>query len=383
MYHYQTPLVTDKLICLFQQKYFFLNSTKFEYNNTLLSMAQSQQPCSPYHQSGILSTSKFPTSPQGKDIPTRLQQQQWSPLSKVKGTLGKELPENLKCLMGNNVLITDIDTAVKHLAHRNYPESFDKNGNKCGPIQICIPDIYLLDKTGAKFVQTDKISAEVDCKQFGNLLNFVDELGNLGEAAAVKQKKYIGIDEFVELELPSDQIMNQPGPNKLRDMRTAHAGDLVEKEFYNKIRQILKDGNEEFAIFHSHELFKFNLNDRLNTFAEKDFIIVNYTHRYICGVEVKRSLSEVTISKTGRQSEGTIAKTAKQLHGTKSNLQSWFGSELSNTWNIFSLVYCHQIDLIDPQNNPICHNCKPHIITGMYNTVFNITFANNVCIKKY
>ena len=328
-------------------------------------MAQSQQlPCFPYHQNGILYNAKFPTSPRGKNIPTRLQQQQWSSLSKVKGTLGKELPENLKCLMGNNVTITGIASAVQHLSHRNYPESFDQQGNKCGPIQICIPDIYILDKTGAQFVQTDKKSVEVDCQQFGNLLNFGDELGNLGEATAIKQKTNIGNDEYVELELPSDQIINQPGSNKLRDMRNAHDGDLIEKEFFNKIRQILKGANEEFALFHSHELFEFNLNDRLNRFAEKDFIIVNYTYRYICGVEVKRNLSEVTISKSGR-SDGTIGKTARQLQGTKSSLHSWFGSELSNNWNFFCMVYCHQVDLVDPQNNPICYKCLPHVIIGM------------------
>ena len=147
-------------------------------------MAQSQ-PCFPYHQNGILSIVKFATGIQGQDIQTRLQQQQWLPLSKVKGTLGKDLPENLKCLMGNNVTITDIDKAVQHLSHRNYPESFDQQGDKCGPIQICIPDIYLLDKTGAEFVQTEKKSVEVDCEQFGNLLNFRTELGNLGKAIEI------------------------------------------------------------------------------------------------------------------------------------------------------------------------------------------------------
>lgn len=336
-------------------------------------MAQVQQPCFAYHQNdGILSISKFATStnPQGLDIPTRLKQQQWSPLSKVNGTLGKELPENLKCLMGNNVTFTDIDSAVQHLSHRNYPESFDQNGNKCGQIQIAIPDIYVLDKTGAQFIQKDKKLVEADCQQFGNLLNFGDELGNLGEATAVKQKKNIGNDECIELELPSDEILHQPGPNKLRDMRNALYGDLVEKEFFNKIRQILKDANEEFALFHSHQLFKFNLNDRLNKFAEKDFIIVNYTNRYICGVEVKRSLSEAKILKSGQQLEGSIGKTAKQLQGAKSSLKSWFGSELSNNWNYFSLIHCHQVDLVDPLNNPICSKCLPHVIIGTCRILF-------------
>ena len=185
----------------------------------------------------------------------------------------------------------------------------------------------------------------------------------LGGASAVKRRRIDGANEFVEIEHPADTIINQPGSNKLRDMRTALAGDLAEKEFYNKVKEILKGGNEEFALFHSHELFKFNLNDRSNNFAEKDFVIVNYTHRYMCGVEVKRTLSEV--SKSGNKSDGTLAKTAKQLQGTKSSLQSWFGSELSKNWNFFSMVYCHQVDLVDDQNNPICATCLPHVIIGM------------------
>ena len=57
-----------------------------------------------------------------------------------------------------------------------------------------------------------------------------------------------------------------------------------------KIKTILRDAKEEFALFHSYKLFKFDLNDRGNKLVEKDFIIVNYTHQYICGVEVKRTL---------------------------------------------------------------------------------------------
>ena len=55
------------------------------------------QSCHPYH--GILSVSKFATNPNAKDVQTELKQQQQSPFSKVKGTLGKELPKNLECLM--------------------------------------------------------------------------------------------------------------------------------------------------------------------------------------------------------------------------------------------------------------------------------------------
>ena len=161
-------------------------------------MATAQQSCQIYH--GILEISKFSTNPQGQDIPTKLrQQQQWSALSKVKGTLGKELPTNLNYLMGNGVSmpIYDINGTVQHLAHRNYPEIFAQDGTQCGKIQICIPDIFLMNKHGAKFIQSDKKSVKVDCQQFGNLLDLRGEMGNLGGATEVKQKTQVGNDEFV------------------------------------------------------------------------------------------------------------------------------------------------------------------------------------------
>ena len=217
-----------------------------------MAMAQPPVSCQLYH--GILQISQFVANPNGQNIPQqiiaqqhshasqvtnraqgsqqgvlgKLRKQLWSPFSKIKGTLGKELPVNLEYQMGNNVTINDIDSAVQHLAHRNYPEAFAQDGTPCGKIQICIPDIYLMNKHGANFIQSDKKSVKVDCQQFGNLLDLRGELGNLGGATEVKQKTQVGSDEFVELELPSDQIMSQPGSNKLRDMKTAHGGDLAQ-----------------------------------------------------------------------------------------------------------------------------------------------------------
>ena len=145
-------------------------------------MAASQQSCQPYH--GVLSVSKFTTNPNAQNMITKLRQQLMSALSKVMGTLGKELPKNLKYLMGNNINITDVNLAVQHLAHRNYPESFAPDGSKCGKIQICIPDIFLRNKHGVQFVQTDQKSVEVDCQ------DFKEELGNKGEATTFHSNRF-------------------------------------------------------------------------------------------------------------------------------------------------------------------------------------------------
>ena len=131
----------------------------------------------------------------------------------------------------------------------------------------------------------------------------------------------------------------------------AQGGDEAEKEFFKRIRQILENADEEFALFQSHDLFKFNLKDSLNKHAEKDFIIVNFTHRYVCGVEVKRMLGK----------GNAIGSSARQLKGTKTTLESWFNSELNKIWSFVPFVYCQKVAI----GTKICTNCFPYIIEGM------------------
>ena len=138
----------------------------------------------------------------------------------------------------------------------------------------------------------------------------------------------------------------------MRDLKISQGSDECEKEFYKKIRQILEDANEEFALFQSHDLFKFNLNDNLNKRIEKDFIIVNFTHRYVCAVEVKRTLG------TGN----AVGSSARQLKDTKASLESWFNLELNKDWTFLPLIYCKAIvpSLI------ICNNCSSYVIEGIH-----------------
>ena len=341
MTHVTCGMTIDKQTLYLHKSLQFYNSD-LKDKTEKMAASLSTQLCQPYH--GILSVSNFATNPNTQDIQTELKKQQQTPLSKVKGTLGKELPNNLKFLMGNGVSITDADAAVQHLAHRNYPESFAPDGSKCGDIQICIPDIYLRNKHGVQFIQTDQKSVEFDSQ------DFKDELGNLGEATTVKCRRIEGTNTFVELVQPF--IHNQPGPNPMRDLKNAQGGDECEKEFFKKIRQILEDANQEFALFQSHDLFKFNLNDNLNKLVEKDFIIVNFTHRYVCAVEVKRTLG------TGN----AIGSSARQLKGTKASLESWFSLELDKDWTFLPLVYCEAV----VPGLTICNNCLPYIIEGSY-----------------
>ena len=319
----------------------------------LSSVTSAQRSCHPYH--GILEICKFKTNPQGQDIPTKLQQlQQWSALSKVNSRLCRELPSNLNYLMGNDVKkpISDIHGTVQCLAHRNYPEVFAQDGSKSGTIQICIPEYYLMGKNSVQFVETVKKSVKVP----KNLFSKEGELSNLGEL--IERRENIDEDTILE-QNPEKCIQQDKG---LTGMHRELAGDIIEREFFMKLKTILTDAKEEFALFHSYKLFKFDLNDRGNKLVEKDFIIVNYTHQYICGVEVKRTLKGPSLSSNGKQWKGNIVTSASQLKGAKDSLESWFSSELSNHWNFFSMVYCQYINPV----TSICQQCSKHIIKGTF-----------------
>ena len=148
--------------------------------------------------------------------------------------------------------------------------------------------------------------------------------------------------------------------NELLGIHRNLSGDLIEKEFFKKIRHVLESRNEEFALFQGHELFKFDLKDRLNKPSEKDFIIVNNTHQYICAVEVKRTLSGSSISKSGKHLRGTIGISANQLKGNKTSLESWFKLDLNSKWTFIPLVYC--IDFAS--GITICDYCSQFVIKG-------------------
>ena len=279
-----------------------------------MAAALPTQSCHPYH--GI--SWKFTTNPNAKNVQMELKQQQQSPFSKVKGTLGKELPKNLNCLMGNGVNFTDADASIEYLAYRNYPESFLPNGSKCGKIQICIPDIFLMGKNSVKFINMSEKSITL------NSSNFLRELSNPGKL--IERIENNGTN--TTLVQNHEQIIQHD--NELLGIHRNLSGDLIEKEFFKKIRHVLESRNEEFALFQGHELFNFDLKDRLNKPSEKDFIIVNNTHQYICGVEVKRTLSGFS-----------IFKSANQLKDTKASLESWFKLDLNSKWTFMHLDLYH------------------------------------------
>ena len=83
---------------------------------------------------------------------------------------------------------------------------------------------------------------------------------------------------------------------------------------------------------------------------EKDFVIINATHKCIIVVEVKNRLG------TGN----SVEKSIQQLLEAKEDLEAWFATEGLEHWRFIPIVYTEKIDV---EIN--CSECKKLVIEGM------------------
>ena len=64
------------------------------------------------------------------------------------------------------------------------------------------------------------------------------------------------------------------------------------------VQEYYKSTDEVVCIFHNCKFGNFEslMTDDSEHFNEKDFIIVNFTHKYIMGIEVLKNLTEETVN---------------------------------------------------------------------------------------
>ena len=86
-------------------------------------------------------------------------------------------------------------------------------------------------------------------------------------------------------------------------------------------------------------MFLQNREGNKNEGSEKDFIIVNYTLRYIMVVEVKWRLTTETRMRTS-----SVQKSSEQIIGALKVLRSWFQCDTDEFWYFVPLVYCVEMD---------------------------------------
>ena len=134
-------------------------------------------------------------------------------------------------------------------------------------------------------------------------------------------------------------------------------GEIPEENLYNALKEHYTHENDTVVVIHGCDLKKFDLDVKENNTNEKDFIIINFTHRYIIVVEAKYSLDK----------GDSIEKSLEQLKDAKERFESWFQTEMDKFWKFIPIIYCEETT-----TEKICESCKNHVIKGVYHYLTNI-----------
>ena len=114
-------------------------------------------------------------------------------------------------------------------------------------------------------------------------------------------------------------------------------GAVAEKLCYEDFKTYFKDSNECILIIHGLDIQ--HRDGKKNSSSEKDVIILNYTHCYIMGVEVKSDLTIKT-----RDKKSPVEKCSKQIPDALSVLRTWFQADADEALCFVPMIYCLTMD---------------------------------------
>ena len=227
-----------------------------------------------------------------------------------------KIQKNLHCLLGNgrDVILT-IPEVVNELLIRNYPEVIDFDGK--GRLVIFIPEWFL----------TKAIKC-VDPSRSKQLKDYSEQVAN----SCPERKRYFDdLKKFYE------------GGHRM------YRGEIPERNLYIALQTYFNSKDETVAVFHGVDILKMNL-DKIKV-NEKDFVIINATHKCIIVIEVKNNLG----------AGGSVAKSIKQLLEAKQDLEAWFATEGLENWKYIPIIYAEQIEI-----DINCPECEKYVIKGKH-----------------
>ena len=189
----------------------------------------------------------------------------------------------IKYLMGNNENLTSKEEAIEALFKRDHPIFLEilQGTKKYWDLGCyCLPPVFFT-----------KMTDVVSVKEYPNKLNN-DKEKNL--------KNYIKTGEYY--------------------------GDIAERKVFNQLKRYLESKGDVCLLLHGHQFM------HKGSTREKDFIIVNLTHGYIMGLEVK--------------SEKGLNKAKEQLKDSKQRIQAVLNSigNMSKGWKFISVAYLNKQD---------------------------------------
>ena len=231
-----------------------------------------------------------------------------------------KIEKNLNCLLGNgrNGIFT-IPEIANQLFTRNYPEVEGFDGK--GKLVTFIPEWYI-----------SKAIKCVDPSRSSTLQDYSKELTSDPDLSP-ERRKY-----FEDLKLFNYYV----GGHRV------HCGEIPERNFYTALKAYFNGKDETVAVFHGIDILKMNL-DKFKV-NEKDFVIINATHKCIMVVEVKNCLG----------AGNSVEKSKTQLVEAKEDFEAWFASEGLENWRFIPLIYTEEIAI-----EITCSECKKYVIVGM------------------
>ena len=125
--------------------------------------------------------------------------------------------------------------------------------------------------------------------------------------------------------------------------------DIIEREVYDLLKKYFPT-NEDVVIIHGLDLVKLGCKKGLDV-QEIDFLVLNYTHRYILNLEVKTTLGS---------SEKRLKKDQAQLDTIRTLIEDYFSADLKGNWRYISAWFCKNTgQFLNP-----CHDCNIYIATN-------------------
>ena len=241
------------------------------------------------------------------------------PSSSGSDKFGK-IEKILNCALGNGRNgVFPIPDVVNQLMMRDYSEVVSFDGQ--GKLVIFIPEWYL-----------SKAIKCVDPTRSDTLQNYSKELISQTDLSP-ERRKY-----FQDLKLFNYYVGGQ----------RVDRGEIPERNLYAALRAYFNGRDQTVAVFHGINILKMNL-DKFKV-NEKDFVIINATHKCIMVVEVKNCLG----------AGNSVEKSKTQLLDAKEDFEAWFASEGLENWRFIPLIYTEQIAI-----EITCSECKKYVIVGM------------------
>ena len=133
-------------------------------------------------------------------------------------------------------------------------------------------------------------------------------------------------------------------------------GERAEKNLFCSLKKYFQESNEEAMVFYSFEFMGLR-NQKNMDVSEKDFIIVNFTNKYIMPLEAKTNFTNVTL-------KSAIKQIGDPLKGAKNVINNWVAGDLSREcgWKFVPAIsFGNEIENID---EIFCTYCKKYIIHG-------------------